>query len=103
MSLIQEELDRVTRALHEPQEPNRYGQLYAAQQALAWVVDPDTYAAPGATILDGLVQPPTCTPEGQVGCLPIVVRPRPDVFSAVMGIGDNVDASAAHADPERIG
>ena len=68
MSPIQGELERLSRSLREPQSPERYAQLYAAQQALAWAVDPETYAGPESTIQCGLVQPPTCTQEAQANC-----------------------------------
>jgi hypothetical protein len=65
---IARELERLEKALGEPQTDERYCQLYAAQQALAWAVDPDGFASPYATIQRGLVRPLTGTREGSEDC-----------------------------------
>ena len=46
MSHVREELDRVSRALAEPQSVARFNQLYVAQQALAWAMEPQGFASP---------------------------------------------------------
>lgn len=61
MSFVQREYERIADAMRVPQSDDRYCQLYAAQQALAWALDPEGFAAPSATILDGKVQPLTGT------------------------------------------
>ena len=43
---VQRELDRIAVALRGAPSPERYGQLYAAQQALSWVLEPAYLAAP---------------------------------------------------------
>jgi hypothetical protein len=57
VGFVQRELDRIAIALQEPQPPERYCALYAAQQALRWALEPGGYQAPSEVILDGLVQP----------------------------------------------
>jgi hypothetical protein len=68
MSFVQRELARIERALHAPNSGERYGQLYAAQQALTWALDPESVATPLKVIDGGLVTPPTGTPEGSGDC-----------------------------------
>ncbi len=60
MSFIQRELDRLGRALRDPQAPDSYAKLYAAQQALAWAMEPDGFASPTLTIMG--------TREGSADC-----------------------------------
>lgn len=45
MSFIQRELDKISLALGEPSDPH-YIELYAAQQALAWALEPDGIRSP---------------------------------------------------------
>jgi len=65
---VQRELERLAAALREPQPPDRYCALYAAQQALCWALEPGGYAAPSEVIENGLVQPLTGTQEGSADC-----------------------------------
>jgi hypothetical protein len=46
MSFVQRELDRIHGALTSQPSPEHYAELYAAQQALVWVLDPATFKAP---------------------------------------------------------
>jgi hypothetical protein len=46
MLFIQRELDRIQRVLTSTEPPERYDELYAAQQALVWVLDTATFKAP---------------------------------------------------------
>lgn len=57
IGFVQRELQRLAAALREPQPAERYCQLYAAQQALSWALEPGGYASPSETIENGLVQP----------------------------------------------
>jgi hypothetical protein len=57
MSFIQQEFDRISQALREPQNADRYHQLYAAQQALACAMEPKGFASPFDTIERGAVWP----------------------------------------------
>jgi hypothetical protein len=66
MSFIQRELTRIEIALRSDPQSNDYERLYAAQQALAWVTDPDGFASPMKHIRG--------TQEGSEGCS---VRPHP--------------------------
>lgn len=80
---ICDELGNIERALREPQSPDRYCQLYAAQQALVWAIDPNAFAAPYATIQRGLVHPITRDiPEGSKGYL---ARNHPPQSSNICG------------------
>jgi hypothetical protein len=65
---VARELERLEKALREPQTDDRYCQLYAAQQALAWALDPSAAASPYATIQRGLVKPLRGTQEGSADC-----------------------------------
>jgi hypothetical protein len=46
MSFIQRELERIQGALTSAEPPECYAELYAAQQALVWVLDSGTFKAP---------------------------------------------------------
>lgn len=46
MSFIQRELDRISYALTHDPSRDKYPELYAAQQALAWAMDPEGFKAP---------------------------------------------------------
>ena len=46
MLFIQRELERIQGSLTSADPPKNYAELYAAQQALGWVLDPDTFKAP---------------------------------------------------------
>jgi hypothetical protein len=61
---IARELERLGKALREPQPPERYVQLYAAQQALCWAVDPECYAAPTVTVTEDRIVALTGTLAG---------------------------------------
>jgi hypothetical protein len=63
MSFIQRELNRIEVALRQPQSGNRYAELYAAQQALAWAIEPTGFASPHATIMGTLADSGDCQPE----------------------------------------
>lgn len=59
------ELRKIKTALHDADtSAERWGQLYAAQQALLWAVSEDLAAAPYAVIMQGKVQSPTGIPVG---------------------------------------
>lgn len=57
VGFVARELERLSVALREPQPPDRYVELYAAQQALSWALDPENFQAPTVTISKGLVVP----------------------------------------------
>lgn len=50
MAFIQRELERISTALREDQQPSQKASLYAAQQALSWVLDPVLFKCPYDTI-----------------------------------------------------
>jgi hypothetical protein len=56
IGFVARELDRLAIALREPQSPERYVELYAAQQALSWSLDPENFASPLQTIQEGRIQ-----------------------------------------------
>jgi len=67
---MQTELERLANALREPQSDERFCQFYAAQQALAWALDPVSARSPFDTISDGQVQPLILDkPEEPADCL----------------------------------
>jgi hypothetical protein len=62
--LVQNELDRIGTALRQSGPVPRYDELYVAQQALMWALDPSTFKAPY-----DLIAPVSGIPEGSEGCL----------------------------------
>lgn len=68
MGFIQRELDRISAALVDQPDANDYASLYAAQQALAWVLEPTGIKAPFAMIrgtLEGKEDCLSCPDPGQ--------------------------------------
>ncbi len=61
MGFIERELEKISAALRESQAAEHYDRLYAAQQALAWVLEPTGFKAPYNAIM--------CTEEDSKGCL----------------------------------
>lgn len=55
MSFIARELERLSRALHADPEPDHCAELRAAQQALAWALEPSSALSPYA-VITGTVQ-----------------------------------------------
>jgi hypothetical protein len=67
---IQKELGKIERALRSKNTTAAtYCQLYAAQQALCWALNPNGYATPTKVILGGKVMPLMGTQEDSKGCL----------------------------------
>ena len=64
MSFVRRELDRIESALRESPAEDKYRELYAAQQALAWALDPACYRAPTDAITGAPLQPVTGIPAG---------------------------------------
>ncbi len=64
MGFIERELERISEAVRarqaEQSDTDEYRQLYAAQQALSWALEPDGFRAPYETILG--------TPAGSADC-----------------------------------
>ena len=60
MGFLQREFDRLNLALGDPNNANKYELFYAAQQAIAWAMDPIGYKAPFEMI--------TGTPADSKGC-----------------------------------
>ena len=66
---IERELLRIAEAMKEADTPEVYCQLYAAQQALFYALEPGGYAPPGEVILGGRIQPMVKDiQEGSAGC-----------------------------------
>lgn len=59
MCLVSRELEKLSRELLNAPE-GRYGELYAAQQALSWALDPQAFKSPFALIMG--------TQEATEGC-----------------------------------
>jgi len=69
MGFIQRELDRLAIEMKAPVNSEKFGQLYAAQQALSWALEPSNLAAPCEVIRSGRASRISGTPEGSEGCL----------------------------------
>lgn len=54
MSFIQRELDKISFTLRKTPEGLTYRELYAAQQALAWALEPDGTRPPFQMIMGNL-------------------------------------------------
>jgi hypothetical protein len=63
MGFIQRELDKIAVALREPRSAEEYSQLYAAQLALSWAIDPDMFAEPYGFILGKAADSTNCPSE----------------------------------------
>ena len=59
--MIDEELDRLGRALWADPKPERRAELYAAQQALVWVLQPDVTMPPYDLITASAVTRKDCS------------------------------------------
>jgi len=46
IGFVARELERLAAALRQTPRPERYPELYAAQQALSWAIDPDAFKSP---------------------------------------------------------
>jgi len=68
---VNDELENISNALRQPFSDDKYCQLYAAQQALAWALNPGCYASPYKTILKGKVMPIKDTQEDLTNCLAV--------------------------------
>lgn len=51
MRYVQRELDCINEVLRHASCEERRGELYAAQQALAWVLEPDVFRRPYSTAM----------------------------------------------------
>jgi len=67
MQFIEHELSRIHHALTSDERPEGYDQLYAAQQALAWTLDPATFTAPSQMLVIDIR-------EGSAGCREEIYR-----------------------------
>jgi hypothetical protein len=65
MSLIQREIDRIGETIRHSDPVPHYDELYAAQQALLWALEPETFKAP----YDLLVPVSGDIPQGSEDCL----------------------------------
>ena len=68
MEHITKEADRLRSALLETPLGGRFDRLHAAQQALAWAADPETFKSP-YDLISG-------NPEGSEGC-PVASHQQP--------------------------
>jgi hypothetical protein len=59
MKNIETELHRIRVAMLDPHNP-RYQELWAAQQALAWVNDPENFSPPFAVLTGSEAAPKDC-------------------------------------------
>jgi len=68
MSFVSRELNRIQAILSATPKPERYTELYAAQQALAWALEPTGFQSPVSFVLD--------TREDEAGCSPDIYPVR---------------------------
>ncbi len=68
MGFVERELERIEVALREPRSAEEWNQLYAAQQALSWALEPIGFKAPYDTIMG--------TQEGSEDCPSPLSPPR---------------------------
>ena len=61
LGFVQRELDRIAVTLVETTDPERYGLLYAAQQALSWSLEPNGLRSPFNMIMGIPVEPADCS------------------------------------------
>ncbi len=79
MSFIAREIEKLSRALCTDQQRPDYKELYAAQQALSWALDPKAFKAPYLTIMG--------TQGGSEDCsVDIRHSPLPDNSAAKSGV-----------------
>lgn len=68
MSFIQRERDRISAAIAERQEHDDISrQLFAAQQALSWAIEPEGFKSPYAMIMGVPAETEDCP---SLSCLP---------------------------------
>jgi hypothetical protein len=60
MGFVERELEKLNRALDDGVGNPRYPEIYAAQQALAWALDPEGFQSPSAFV--------TCSEADSAGC-----------------------------------
>jgi hypothetical protein len=60
MGMIQREIERIRNAMTATGDHPRHDELYAAQQALEWVLEPGGMKSPYAMITDNLEEPEDC-------------------------------------------
>jgi hypothetical protein len=62
------ELERASESLRRESDPQRWAALYAVQQSLGWVCDPQMAASPVDVCVSGRVQVPTDIPLAKADC-----------------------------------
>ncbi len=69
VGFLARELDRVVKALREPQPPERYSQLYLIRQVLSWSLDPENFMSPVEAVeRPGALTVRQGTPEAPEDC-----------------------------------
>lgn len=63
MSFVKRELDRLHDELASASSPSPYAELYIAQQALAWSLDPTGFNSPFNFIMGNRQDAEDCCPE----------------------------------------
>lgn len=76
MSFVKRELESVKAAMRTTPEPDKWCQLYAVQQSLAWALEPDGFASPTDTVLNDRVIPITGTQANSEDCLAHCHQPQ---------------------------
>lgn len=74
MGFVQREIDRLNAEIAKVSDGNRQAELYAAQQALSWALDPDGFRSPYDMLMGIPVNSEDCQAE-----------PRPAPFLDISG------------------
>ena len=78
MGFVDRELEKLSRALCENPNGDRYAELYAAQQALGWATDPKAFRSPYNMIMGILADKADCSVDIRRSPLPGTGAPMSD-------------------------
>jgi hypothetical protein len=78
MSFITRELEKLNNDLRANPSGERYAEIYAAQQALAWALDPKAYKSPAALLMGTLAGSADCSVDIHHSPLPDIPDPMSD-------------------------
>ena len=78
MGFVDRELEKLSRALCENPNGDRYAELYAAQQALGWATDPMAFRSPYNMIMGIPAETADCSVDIHRSPLPDIDAPKSD-------------------------
>lgn len=70
MSFVSRELEKLSRALQSEPQGTHYAELYAAQQALSWALEPKGFKAPHSMIMGTQEDLEDCSGDTRHSLLP---------------------------------